>query len=156
MIVSNSTTLIILNDLGKLHLLNRLFEKIFIPQKVFEEVSYKNSFSLPSFIQVKNIHIQKSELYIFLTKILDEGESEAIVLAKELTLPLIIDEKKGRKIAKNLGISIIGFLGVLYLCYSKKIVTRNDIDTIIEEALERGYRISNKLLQEFFDTLDEQ
>lgn len=154
MIVSNSTTLIILNDLGKLHLLNRLFEKIFIPQKVFEEVSYKNSFSLPSFIQVKNI--QKSELYIFLTKILDEGESEAIVLAKELTLPLIIDEKKGRKIAKNLGISIIGLLGVLYLCYSKKIVTRNDIDTIIEEALERGYRISNKLLQEFFDTLDEQ
>ena len=152
MIVSNSTTLIILNDLGKLHLLNELFEKVFIPQKVLQEVSYKNSFALPSFIQVRDI--EKGELYDFLTKILDEGESEAIVLAKELTLPLIIDEKKGRKIAKNLGIPIIGFLGILYFCYKKMIVSRSDIDSIIEQALKRGYRISNKLLDEFFYTLD--
>ena len=40
---------------------------------------------------------------------MDDGESEAIILADELQSDvLIIDERRGRKVAQNLGITITG------------------------------------------------
>ncbi|MCU0446673.1 MAG: DUF3368 domain-containing protein, partial [Microscillaceae bacterium] len=42
------------------------------------------------------------------------GETEAIWLAKQLNADwLIIDENKGRKVALQLGLSIVGVLGIL-------------------------------------------
>ena len=152
MIVSDSTTLIVLNNLKKLDLL-KIFKKVYIPQKVYEEVNVKNDFILPDFIKVKNI--KKNKLYFYLTKLLDEGESEAITLAKELNLPLIIDEKKGRKIAKNLNIKIIGLLGVLYLNYKKEFITKEEIKSFLDKAINCRYRISQRLLDEFWNNLEE-
>lgn len=40
--------------------------------------------------------------------IVDEGEAEAIALAMELNLPLLIDNRKGRKVAEKLGLKFIG------------------------------------------------
>ena len=94
-------------------LLINLFTTIYIPQAVHEEVTYKTHPVLPSFIQV--IEVKKINLLDELLLLLDQGESEAISLAKEKQLPLIIDEKKGRKVAINLKIKIIGLLGVIYL-----------------------------------------
>ena len=99
-VVSDSTTLIILSDLNRLSYLQNLFSIIYIPPKVYEEISFKKDFKLLEFIKIskpKNL-AQIQELKM----LLDEGESEAIALSKEKELPLIIDEKKGRKIAKNL------------------------------------------------------
>lgn len=49
-----------------------------------------------------------------MTNHLDLGESEAIVLAKELNCDLILmDETKGRKIAKSLEIDTLGLIGIL-------------------------------------------
>jgi len=150
MIVSDSTTLIVLNNLGKLDLL-KVFNQVYIPQKVYEEVNFKKNFILPDFIKVKKI--ETNELYFYLTKLLDEGESEAITLAKELNIPLIIDEKKGRKIAKNLNIKIVGLLGILYLNYKKGFITKEEIKSFLGDAINNGYRISQRLLDEFWNTL---
>ena len=150
MIVSDNTTLIILNNLERLNLL-KVFNQVYIPQKVYEEVNFKKDFILPDFIKVKRI--ETNELYFCLTKLLDEGESEAITLAKELNLPLIIDEKKGRKIAKNLNIKIIGLLGILYLNYQKSFITKGEIKSFLDDAINNGYRISQRLLNEFWKNL---
>ena len=150
MIVSDSTTLIILNDLKRLDLLENLFNRLYIPQKVHEEVCIRGC-NFPAFIHMKEI--QKDERYSFLCNVLDEGESEAITLAKQLCLPLIIDEKKGRKIAKNLGIQIIGFLGVVYINYQKGFVSKREIENILDNAIKKGYRISQKLTETFLASL---
>jgi len=150
MIVIDSTTLIVSNNLGRLNLL-KVFNQVYIPQKVYEEVNFKKDFILPDFIKVKRI--ETNELYFYLTKLLDEGESEAITLAKELNLPLIIDEKKGKKIAKNLNIKIIGLLGILYLNYQKGFITKEEIKSFVDDAINNGYRISQKLLDEFWENL---
>ena len=150
MIVSDSTTLIILNNLKKLDLL-KVFNKVYIPKKVYEKVNFKNDFFISDFIKVKNV--KKNELYFYLTKLLDEGEIEAITLAKELDLPLIINEKKGRKIVKNLNIKIIGLLGILYLNYKKGFITKEKVKSFLDDAISNGYRISQKLLEEFWKNL---
>lgn len=151
MIISDSTTLIILSDLKRFNLLSNIFEKVYIPKKVFEEVSYRSNIRLPEFIEI--IEAEQNELLTNLKKILDEGESEAIALAVQKKLPLIIDEKKGRKVAKNLDIEIIGLLGVLYLNYKKNYLSKKEIEEFLDKAILNGYRISTMLLKQFFKNI---
>lgn len=146
--VSDSTTLIILSDLDRWKYLNNIFSIVYIPPKVYEEISFKKDFKLPKFTKVtkpKNISLIQE-----LKMLLDEGESEAITLAVEKRLPLIIDEKKGRKIAKNLSLDIIGLLGIIYLNIKKEYISQDEAKNFLQKAKENNYRISDKLISEMF------
>ncbi len=151
MIISDSTTLIILFDLKRLELLNNLFEKIYIPNAVFQEISFKEKIVLPDFIQI--IEVEESELLDSLKNLLEIGESEAITLAKEKNQSLIIDEKKGRKISKNLDIKIIGLLGIIYLNVKQEFLCKDDAKLFLESAIKNGYRINKKLIADMLETL---
>jgi predicted nucleic acid-binding protein len=152
-IISDSTTLIILFDLNRIDLLKNLFDKIYIPEKVYEEITYKESFLIPEFIEI--VKVKENDILKELRYLLDDGESEAITLALEKKLPLIIDEKKGRKIAKNLNIKIIGLLGILYLNIKKDFMTKKEASDFLDLAIKNGYRISNKLIKEFLKEINE-
>jgi len=151
LVVSDSTTLIILSDLQKLHYLENLFNKIIIPGAVFEEITHHKTFTLPAFIEV--VSVEENEQLLNLMMLLDAGESEAITLAIQRKIPLIIDEKKGRKIALNLDIEILGLLGVLYLNVKKSYLTKDDVMLFLSYAKKRGYRISEKLIAQLFERL---
>ena len=150
-VVSDSTTLIILGDLGKLVYLRNIFSTVFIPQKVYEEINFKKDFALPEYIKVAEP--KETEQLQELKMLLDDGESEAIALALEKRLPLIIDEKKGRKIAKNLSLDILGLLGVVYLNIKKGFIGVEDAKDFLYKAQADNYRISQKLIEEMFDRL---
>ncbi len=45
--------------------------------------------------------------------LVDDGEAKAIALAYERGFPIILDDRQARSVAKNLGISMIGTVGVL-------------------------------------------
>jgi len=147
MVVSDATTLIILFDLDKKKYLYNLFEKVYIPQKVYEEISAKKSIELDSFFEI--VEVDESELLKSLRAILDDGESEAISFAKEKNLPLIIDEKKGRKVAGNLDLKIIGLLGILMLNIQRGHIAKKDALVFLQSAIKNGYRISTKLINQF-------
>ena len=151
MIISDSTTLIILLDLGRIKLLSNIFSKVYVPQSVFAEITFKNQSALPEFMEV--IEVEQEELLDDLLLLLDKGESEAIVLAKQKHLPLIIDEKKGRKIARNLKINIIGLLGIIYLNIKKNHVQETEAKEFLQIAIKHGYRISKKLINEMFSQI---
>ncbi len=54
---------------------------------------------------------------------MDSGEAEAIALARELHADrLLIDERKGRKLAEQEGIPVIGLLGVVLLAKRKALI----------------------------------
>ena len=151
MVISDATTLIILFDLKRIDLLSNLFEKILIPQTVYSELNAKKEILLPDFIEV--VTVNKSDTLKLLKNLLDDGESEAIALALEKKSRLIIDEKKGRKIAMRQGLEIIGLLGIVYLNIKNKHISQENAKRFLDDALTNGYRINVKLIELMFSKL---
>ena len=67
---------------------------------------------------------------------------------------MIIDEKKGRKIALAQGLEIIGLLGIVYLNIRNGFLSRNEAKQFLDEALHHGYRINSKLIETMFASIE--
>ena len=116
-IVSDTSVITNLYQIGQLDILEELFSEIVIPQGVYEELEklpeQKMQIDAINWITIRKI--KDEARYFQLRKTLDRGESESIVLAIELRADaLLIDEKKGRKIARESGVEVTGLLGVLW------------------------------------------
>jgi len=107
-IISDTSCIILLDKIGELKLLNRLFGQITVTQEIAEE--FKNE--LPDWFKIEqpaNKTYQK-----ILEASLDKGEASAIAYAIEQhDCLLIIDDYKGRKYAEQLGLKITGTLGII-------------------------------------------
>ena len=74
-----------------------------------------------------------------------KGEASAITLALETSNSiLLIDEKKGRKIAKNNGLQIIGSLGVILLAKQNNKIT--SVKSILGLIQKTNFRISESII----------
>lgn len=138
-IIADTSCLIILHNIELLNILHDLFGEIIITPQVKEEF---NDY-LPDWINV--IDAKDKSLFKTLSISLDKGESSSISLSMELkgkTL-LIIDEKKGRRIAKELGINIIGTIGIILK--AKKEGKINSMKEVIKKLESCQFRISNQL-----------
>ena len=158
LVVSDTSPITNLIQINQLKLLNKIFGIIVVPDKVFEELSvhekHKEEIDRQDWILVKSV--KNKELVKTLEKQLDLGEAEAIVLAKELEANfLIIDERKGRKIAEKYDLKIIGLLGVLIQGkkkgYLKKLTPI--LDKLIEEI---GFRVSKILYERILKEVGEK
>lgn len=118
-VVSDTSPLSSLYLIEQLPLLPAIFGKIIVPEKVWEELLILESdfgydlsvLKTATWLQVvaANNVIEVHRLQQFL----DAGESQAIVLAKELHADyLLMDEMEGREAAANEGLKTIGVLGV--------------------------------------------
>ncbi|SFV67784.1 hypothetical protein MNB_SV-3-823 [hydrothermal vent metagenome] len=148
-VISDTTALIILAKSDKLVLLSNLFEKVFIPQAVENELNFKDDivkYRVKKFdkIEVKNISDTKTLNRIKKLNI-DKGEIEAITLAIELELKLIIDERKGRIIAINQGLEVVGVLGILVENYRQDYISFEEAHYYFNLFKKSGLRVSNKL-----------
>lgn len=139
-VISDTSCLIALEKIGKLEILKLLFEIVFIT----EEVQLEFGQSLPAWITVaKNQNIRK---YMELRNVLDSGESSSIAFALSLENSLlIIDESKGRKIALDHGLEIVGTLGLLVI--AKKRGLLGDLENVVNDLTNKGFRISEKLIK---------
>ncbi len=156
-IVSDTTALIVLAKTNHLELLSNFIEKVYMPSAVMEELSFKDDgvfhrIENSDFIEVKNIEDQ-SILNDIKTSNLDRGEIEAISLALETNLDLLIDEKAGRKYAIEKGIEILGLLGVLKINLLKGCISFVELLYILDEFKKVNFRLSPKLEKSFLDSL---
>ncbi|HEY2157396.1 MAG TPA: DUF3368 domain-containing protein, partial [Isosphaeraceae bacterium] len=117
-VVSDTSPLRALANLGLLGLLHDLYSEVIVPPSVEKELANAPRGQSPvnldehPFLQVRSAS-DKAVVAAFLED-LDLGESEALALALEIRADLIlIDETAGRDRAKQVGLSAIGVLGVL-------------------------------------------
>lgn len=156
-VVSDTTTITNLLKIKLLLIIKGLYGQILIPKAVYDELSDygKQKKIIDSHDWIKTVGIQNLELYNKLRERLDKGESEAITLAIELKSDfLIIDEAKGRRIARSYGIKIIGLLGILMLAKEEGLITR--VKPYLKDLKDKmGFRISERLYQEILVKMNE-
>ena len=115
-VVSDTSPIAYLSHLNKLKLLEELFELVFIPRSVFDEL-YNSQIVKKDFL-LKNLFLKINQpsdtaLVKKSRKQLDIGESEAIALSiEEKPEFLLINESLGREIALLYHLSIKGTLGI--------------------------------------------
>jgi len=158
-IISDTTALIILAKTNHLDLLTNFIDRVYIPKAVMSEIQYKNDIvkvliENSDFIETKEVSNQEILSDIETTN-LDLGETEAIALALELGLRLIIDEKTGRKIASQKGVKIIGLLGILEANFRLGFISYRELLYILEDFKRVDYRLNLRLEKAFLEGLVE-
>jgi predicted nucleic acid-binding protein len=119
-VVSDTSAISSLLVVGQLDLLSVLFGVVTIPVAVHSELLVVFP-ELPAWIRVEGVSDLTAVTNFRME--LDAGEAEAIQLAKELRADrLLIDDRKGRSIAEEQGIKVIGLLGVILLAKSQGLI----------------------------------
>lgn len=153
LIVCDAGPLIALGKINQLQLLNHLYTEIYVPDIVLGECLVNEM--LPGAQAIKSALskgylIAKSPLTgTFLEKeysILDAGEKEAILLAKELQSTLLIDERRGRDVAHALSLKIIGTAGLLLNAHKKGFIS--NLKECLDSLQKSGYRLSDRLIED--------
>ena len=141
-VVSDTSPITSLLSVEKSDLLQKLFETVIIPPAVEKEL-HQYHIDLPEFIKVRVL--EDLDSVKMLANKLDQGEAEAIVLAKELKADfLLIDEALGRSLALQNRIRVIGLLGVLVLAKRKALIS--SLKDVIDELEQKaGFYISRTL-----------
>lgn len=106
------------------------------------------------FIIVKAVQNSESASILKRATGLDQGESEAIVLTDELNADLLLmDEAKGRAVSFQMGIKIMGTIGILMAAYEENELTADEVRACIEGLQSAGRHISQKHYQILLDKL---
>ncbi len=156
-IVSDTSSISSLFQIGLIQILHSLFGEIIITPAVKEELCRMKKQELAlaklDWITVTPPHDKK--MVAALMEQLDLGESESIALAIETQAEyLLIDEFHGRQVAENLGIRIVGVLGVLIQAKKKNLII--DLEAEIEKLYVIGFRLDRKLVKSVLDRINKE
>jgi len=119
LVVADSSPLIGLCRIGMLHLLQEIFEQVIVPEAVWREIASDDASKagvqeLQGASWIERRSVTDVRLVHLLRKDLGPGESEAIVLAREIAADFIfMDERLGRSAAQRLGLRCVGLVGFL-------------------------------------------
>ena len=129
--VSDSSPLILYAKIGRLELIEAVFEEVYIPEAVRSEILFDDAkrpgaavLMRAPWVRIRRVSASAT-LQPLLT-IVDRGEAEAIALVIELdrNLPLVIDDLGGRILARRLGLRVTGSGGLLVLAKERGIIPR--------------------------------
>jgi predicted nucleic acid-binding protein len=135
-VVSDSSPLIILWQIGRLELLSQVFDRVVVPPAVEREVA-PSLRGLPSWVDLLTAPP-------LLEVDLGPGEREAIALAPATAANyLIVDDLPARRLATQLGLRITGSAGLLVRARRLGLIdaVRPDLDAIIASGLYLSRRV---------------
>ena len=119
-VVSDTSPLTALLTVGEERLLPLLFEQVVVPLAVRDELLRTHPV-MPDWLRV--VSVKDTGQVVEYCQFVDVGEAEAIELALELHADrVLIDERKGRKLAIQEGVAVIGLLGVVLLAKRKALI----------------------------------
>ena len=137
-VISDASCLILFTNLDRLDILKHIYSEIWVTSKVADEYGL----SLPPFFSVRDPSDSSREQSLLLE--LDSGEASSIALALETDgCRIIIDEKKGRRVAFSLGLDVTGTIGILLDASAKGLIFPDH--GLLSTLDQCGFRLSERL-----------
>lgn len=138
LVIADTSCFIALSRVGGLQLLNDLYGSVVTTPAVVQEFGSP----LPHWVKVTEPKDQLHLRMLMLT--LDRGEASAIALALEVSgCVIVLDERKGRNMARALGLSVTGTLGMLVKAKHKGLIP--SLRPWLERFQEAGFRYSREV-----------
>jgi predicted nucleic acid-binding protein len=137
-IISDTSCFIILNNIGELDLLKKIYGRVITTIDIAIEFGDE----LPEWVEI--ISVKDKYRQQLLEMQIDKGESSAIALALEIPESiLILDDHKARKIAEQLNLIFTGTLGIIIK--AKLIGVIPSIKPILKKIKETNFRLSTSI-----------
>jgi predicted nucleic acid-binding protein len=153
-VVSNTSPIINLACINSLDILQKLYGQIYIPSAVFYEITNNDlpgSYETKTYNWIIQEKLSDRSVYESLFGFIHEGESEAIGLSIEMKADLLLlDEKKARLCADDLGIEYTGLIGILRTAKHEKIISfvKPYLDKLIKEGFWIQKDLYNKIISD--------
>ncbi len=152
-VVSDTTPVISLMKANQLELLEKLYGNVLIPEAVYRELTENpvyaeeaNIIKTLKFLKMVPVKNTKSVNVLRSISGLDAGESEALIMYDEQKADLLLmDEHKGRSVAKQLNVRYIGTVGILMLAFDNGYIQPAEVKQCLDAMLLSGIRIDKKL-----------
>jgi len=149
-VVADAGPLIALAKLERMGLLADFFSEVLIPEAVATEctvdasrVDARRIFEALEQPPFRVVSVAESPRLRTYAKFLDPGEAQALLLAEQYRLPVLMDERKGRREAGRMGVEVIGTGAVLVAAKRKGVV--DEVRPLLESLVRQGYRLSERL-----------
>jgi predicted nucleic acid-binding protein len=148
--IVNATPLIALALLEQLDLLRQIFDEVIVPTIVYEEVVTKSA-GRPGAAAVAQsdwLQVASPEAVPTIEPMLlglDAGEMQVLLLALERQPDwVLIDERQGRRVARAMGLSVKGTLGILLAAVLAELLSKQEALDALQQLVEGGIRVSPK------------
>ena len=151
-VVVNSTPIIALSLINRLHSFKDFYGEIIIPKAVQDEVMAKEDSvsrlaltGAEGWIKTKTVTNVAAKKFFKVQ--LHDGEVEVMILGKELEADLlVIDDYTAREYAKYLDFKITGTLGLILRAKEKGII--KEVKPLVLDLIEHGIYIGDKLYKD--------
>jgi predicted nucleic acid-binding protein len=144
----DTSSLIILNKINALDLLNKIYSNVIITNYIQLELNE----AIPSWISFElTYNIDQSFLKNFN---LGLGETSIIINAIKNNGFLIIDDLKARKIATTLRLRFTGSIGILIIAKELKLI--DSVKYYLENIQETNFRLSDALINKVLEITNEK
>ncbi|HQR34551.1 MAG TPA: DUF3368 domain-containing protein [Blastocatellia bacterium] len=142
-VISDTTPLRYLIEIEQVHILETLFGKIIIPEKVAEELQHpKTPHQVKSWMQALPdwLEVRKADLTFFTPqKKIDDGEREAFALALELNADaVLLDDKYALTEAKRLNLQTIALFTLFEIAAARNLI---NLPQTIEAIRRTNFRL---------------
>ncbi len=147
-VIINTGPIIALSLLGQFDLLEKLYQNIYTPEAVVQEIVVGGT-DAPGYDEVaKSSWLVKKKLDNpippLLSMVLDIGEAETIALALEMNIRrVVIDESLGREVADHLGLLPTGTIGILLKAKRNGYIP--EIRPLLDVLMENGFWLKQQL-----------
>ncbi len=164
-VVSNAGPLMALSKLNALYLLRALYGRVHIPRSVYDEVitagirqGYEDARRLAFFLRQEEWLPEDVDPAMITADLLqahlDTGERDTLALATASGKALVLmDETLGREMARDLGLTVRGSLGVLIEAWQQSLISADQLRFYLAEMARRqdiwvSYTLVERLLRE--------
>lgn len=155
-IVMDAGPLILLAKISALPVLTALPFRYVAPPNVRRELAVGPAFGHPSvdapWLEVCEL---REPLPVYARMALDDGEAAVIQVALEQNIRFVcLDDRRGRRLAKALGLEVVGLLGLL--TRAKRLGVIDALRPYIEKLMAVNARYSPKLLRDALENVGEE